>query len=410
MTSEKFIPNKTALITLIAASLVVIISLGIRQTFGLFFFDFEIDLGCTQTEFGFAMGIQLFFWGLFGPLFGLITDKFSGRVAVFIGFLFYLAGIYFLNYGPNTGFWFTFDLGILIGIGLAATAISIPISIVSKHFPLNKRTIAIGVVTAAGSFGYFVSPIYTRFFLLEFGWNPTLLIFGAMILAGLVISLFLTTPMAELKQENENNQTAIQALKEAFSNKSYNYLTLGFFVCGWHIALVATHIPMHIRDKGLEDWTATAILALIGLFNIFGTLTSGYLSTRISKKKLLSVIYLLRGVSILYFILMPASVINALIFGATFGYLWLSTVPPTSGIVSHIFGTKYVSLLYGFVFLSHQVGSFLGAYLGGLFHDLYGSLDYAWYISIALSLFAGLIHLPIKEIAIERKQLATSEI
>ena len=410
MTSEKFIPNKTALITLIAASLVVIISLGIRQTFGLFFFDFEIDLGCTQTEFGFAMGIQLFFWGLFGPLFGIITDKFSGRVAVFIGFLFYLAGIYFLNYGPNTGFWFTFDLGILIGIGLAATAISIPISIVSKHFPLNKRTIAIGVVTAAGSFGYFVSPIYTRFFLLEFGWNPTLLIFGAMILAGLVISLFLTTPMTELKQENENNQTAMQAIKEAFSNKSYNYLTLGFFVCGWHIALVATHIPMHIRDKGLEDWTATAILALIGLFNIFGTLTSGYLSTRISKKKLLSAIYLLRGVSILYFILMPPSVINALIFGATFGYLWLSTVPPTSGIVSHIFGTKYVSLLYGFVFLSHQVGSFLGAYLGGLFHDLYGSLDYAWYISIALSLFAGLIHLPIKEIAIERKQLATSEI
>ncbi len=410
MNSEKFIPNKTALITLVAASLVVIISLGIRQTFGLFFFDFEIDLGCTQTEFGFAMGIQLFFWGLFGPLFGLITDKFSGRVAIFIGFLFYLAGIYFLNYGPNTGFWFTFDLGILIGIGLAATAISIPISIVSKHFPLNKRTIAIGVVTAAGSFGYFVSPIYTRFFLLEFGWNPTLLIFGAMILAGLFISLFLNTPMAGLKQENENNQTAMQAIKEAFSNKSYNYLTLGFFVCGWHIALVATHIPMHIRDKGLEDWTATAILALIGLFNIFGTLTSGYLSTRISKKKLLSTIYLLRGVSILYFILMPASVINALIFGATFGYLWLSTVPPTSGIVSHIFGTKYVSLLYGFVFLSHQVGSFLGAYLGGLFHDLYGSLDYAWYISIALSLFAGLIHLPIKEIAIERKQLATSEI
>ncbi len=188
---------------------------------------------------------------------------------------------------------------ILIGIGLAATAISIPISIVSKHFPLNKRTIAIGVVTAAGSFGYFVSPIYTRFFLLEFGWNPTLLIFGAMILAGLVVSLFLTTPMTEFKQETENNQTAMQAIKEAFSNKSFNYLTLGFFVCGWHIALVATHIPMHIRDKGLEDWTATAILALIGLFNIFGTLTSGYLSTRISKKKLLSAIYLLRGVSII---------------------------------------------------------------------------------------------------------------
>ena len=406
MNKENFIPNKTALVTLTAACLVVIISLGIRQTFGLFFFDFEVDLGCTQTEFGFAMGIQLFFWGLFGPIFGIITDKFSGRVAVFIGFLFYLAGIYFLNYGPNTGFWFTFDLGILIGIGLAATAISIPVSIVSKHFPLNTRTIAIGIVTAVGSFGYFVSPMYTRYTLLNFGWNTTLVIFGIMILVGLIISLFLSTPMNEFKQENENKQTAVEAIKEAFSNKSFNFLTLGFFVCGWHIALVATHIPMHIRDKGLEDWTATAILALIGLFNVFGTLTSGYLSTKISKKKLLSSIYFLRGVSLIYFIYMPPSVINALIFGATFGYLWLSTVPPTNGIVSHIFGTKYVSLLYGFVFLSHQVGSFLGAYLGGLFHDLYGSLDYAWYISIALSLFAGLIHLPIKEKAIERPQLA----
>ena len=406
MTEQNLIPNKTALVTLIATCLVVIISLGIRQTFGLFFFDFEIDLGCTQTEFGFAMGLQLFFWGLLGPVFGIITDKFSGRVAVFIGFLFYLAGIYFLNYGPNTGFWFSFDLGVLIGIGLAATAISIPVSIVSKHFPLNTRTIAIGIVTAAGSFGYFVSPMYTRYTLLEFGWNTTLVIFGAMILVGLIVSLFLSTPMHETKKEFEDNQTAMEAIKEAFSNKSFNYLTLGFFVCGWHIALVATHIPMHIRDKGLEDWTAAAILALIGLFNVFGTLTSGYLSTKISKKKLLSAIYFLRGISIIYFIYMPPSVINALIFGATFGYLWLSTVPPTSGIVGHIFGTKYISLLYGFVFLSHQVGSFLGAYLGGLFHDLYGSLDYAWYISIALSLFAALIHLPIKEKAIERTQPA----
>ena len=410
MSSEKFIPNKAALITLIAASLIVIISLGIRQTFGLFFFDFEIDLGRTQTQFGFAMGIQLLFWGLLGPVFGVVTDKYGGRIAVIIGFLFYLAGIYFLNYGPNTGSWFIFDIGILVGIGLGATAISIPVSIVAKHFPLNTRTMAIGIVTAAGSFGYFISPMYTRYTLLEFGWNTTLVIFGIMIIAGLLIAFFLSTPMKEIDQENENTQTATQSIKEAFSNKSFNYLTLGFFVCGWHIALVATHIPMHIRDNGLEDWTATAILALIGLFNIFGTLSSGYLSTRISKKNLLSAIYLLRGVSLIYFVFMPPSVINALIFGITFGYLWLATVPPTNGIVGHIFGTKYISLLYGFVFLSHQVGSFLGAYLGGLFHDLYGSLDYAWYISIALSLFAGLIHLPIKEKAIERQQLATSEI
>ena len=410
MISQEFFKSREALVTTIAACLVVIISLGIRQTFGLFFFDFEVDLGCTQTQFGFAMGIQLLFWGLLGPVFGIVTDKYGGRIAVIIGFLFYFAGIYFLNYGPNTGGWFTFDIGILIGIGLGATAISIPVSIVAKPFPLNARTMATGIVTAAGSFGYFISPMYTRYTLLEFGWNTTLIIFGIMIIAGLFISFFLSTPMQEQDQKNKNTQTATQAIKEAFSNKSFNYLTLGFFVCGWHIALVATHIPMHIRDNGLEDWTATAILALIGLFNIFGTLSSGYLSTKISKKKLLSAIYLLRGVSLIYFVFMPPSVTNALIFGITFGYLWLATVPPTNGIVGHIFGTKYITLLYGFVFLSHQIGSFLGAYLGGLFHDLYGSLDYAWYISIALSLFAGLIHLPIKEKAIERQQLTTSEI
>ena len=406
MIKKDFFPNKAAFVTLIAACLVVIISLGIRQTFGLFFFDFEVDLGRTQTDFGFAMGIQLLFWGLLGPVFGIITDKYGGKIAVFTGFLFYIAGIYFLNYGPNTGSWFTFDIGILIGIGLGATAISIPVSIVAKHFPLNTRTIATGIVTAAGSFGYFVSPLYTRYTLMEYGWNTTLIIFLFMLIAGLLISLFISTPTQELKQENYNKQTAMDAIKEAFANKSFNYLTLGFFVCGWHIALVATHIPMHIRDKGLEDWTATAILALIGLFNVFGTLSSGYLSTKISKKKLLSAIYLLRGVSLIYFVFMPPSVVNALIFGITFGYLWLATVPPTNGIVGHIFGTKYITLLYGFVFLSHQIGSFLGAYLGGLFHDLYGSLNYAWYISIALSLFAGLIHLPIKEKAIERPQIA----
>ena len=406
MIKKDFFPNKAAFVTLIAACLVVIISLGIRQTFGLFFFDFEVDLGCTQTDFGFAMGIQLLFWGLLGPIFGIVTDKYGGKIAVFTGFLFYIAGVYFLNYGPNTGSWFTFDIGILIGIGLGATAISIPVSIVAKHFPLNTRTIATGIVTSAGSFGYFVSPMYTRYTLMEYGWNTTLVIFLFMLVAGLLISLFLSTPIQELKHENYNKQTAMEAMKEAFTNKSFNYLTLGFFVCGWHIALVATHIPMHIRDKGLEDWTATAILALIGLFNVFGTLSSGYLSTKISKKKLLSAIYLLRGVSLMYFVFMPPSVVNALIFGITFGYLWLATVPPTNGIVGHIFGTKYITLLYGFVFLSHQIGSFLGAYLGGLFHDLYGSLNYAWYISIALSLFAGLIHLPIKEKAIERPQIA----
>ncbi len=406
MSSEKFINNRTTLITLIAACLVVIISLGIRQTLGLFYFDFSIDLGITMTEFGFAIGLQLFLWGLFGPWFGIVTDKYGGNIAVFIGFVFYLIGAILLYAGVNTGFYFTLSVGILIGIGLGATAISIPVSIVAKHFPLSNRTIATGIVTSAGSFGYFLSPLLTRYSLVEVGWETTVLFFIIILVFGLFISFFLTTPKIPIGTETENNQTAMEAIKEAFSSKSYNYLTLGFFVCGWHIALVATHIPVYVNDRGLPEWCAAAILALIGLFNVFGTLTSGYLSTKYSKKNILSAIYLLRGVSLAYFIFLPPSVFNAMVFGITFGFLWLATVPPTNGIVGHIFGTKYIGLLYGFVFLSHQVGSFLGAYLGGLFYDLYGSFDYAWYISIALSIFAGLIHLPIKEKAIERPQTA----
>ena len=407
MSSAKFIQSKTALITLISASLVVIISLGIRQTFGLFYFDFSTDLDISITQFGFAMGLQLFLWGLFGPWFGIVTDKYGGNVAIFIGFLFYLAGVFLFYLGFNTGFYFTLTIGVLIGVGLGSTAISIPVAIVAKHFPISNRTIATGIVTSAGSFGYFVSPLIVRYSLIETGWETTLLYFVFFLTLGLVVALFITTPKIPVgSTASENKQTATQAIKEAFSNKSYIYLTLGFFVCGWHIALVATHIPTYINDRGLPEWCAAAILALIGVFNMIGTLTSGYLSTRYSKKIILSAIYLLRGVSIIYFIFLPPSVFNAMVFGVTFGFLWLATVPPTNGLVAHIFGTKYIGLLYGFVFLSHQVGSFLGAYLGGVFYELYGSFDYAWYISIALSIFAGLIHLPIKEKAIERAQPA----
>ena len=407
MSSPKFFQNKTALITLIAASIVVIISLGVRQTFGLFYLDFSTDLDISITHFGFAIGLQLFLWGLFGPWFGIITDKYGGNVAIFIGFLFYLAGVYLFYAGFNTGFYFTLTMGILIGVGLASTAISIPVAVVAKHFPLSNRTIATGIVTSAGSFGYFVSPLIVRYSLIETGWQTTMLFFIFFLILGLVVALFITTPKIPVgTTAQENKLTAMKAIKEAFSNSSFNYLTLGFFVCGWHIALVATHIPTYVNDRGLPEWCAAAILALIGLFNMIGTLTSGYLSTKFSKKYILSAIYLLRGVSIIYFIFLPPSVFNAMVFGVTFGFLWLATVPPTNGLVAHIFGTKYIGLLYGFVFLSHQVGSFLGAYLSGVFYDLYGSFDYAWYISIALSIFAGLIHLPIKEKAIERAQPA----
>jgi len=407
MSSEKFIRNKTALITLVASSLIVIISLGIRQTFGLFYFDFSTDLNISITQFGFAMGLQMFLWGFFAPWFGIVTDKYGGNVAIFIGFLFYLAGVFLFYLGFNTGFYFTLTIGILVGVGLGSTAINIPVSVVAKHFPISNRTIATGIVTSAGSFGYFVSPLSVRYSLIEIGWETTMLYFVFILTTGLVLALFITTPKIPVgSTPQENKQTVTEAMKEAFSNKSYIYLTLGFFVCGWHIALVATHIPTYVNDRGLPEWCAAAILALIGIFNMVGTITTGYLSTRFSKKLILSAIYLLRGVSIIYFIFLPPSVFNAMVFGITFGFLWLATVPPTNGLVAHIFGTKYIGLLYGFVFLSHQIGSFLGAYLSGVFYDIFGSFDYAWYISIALSIFAGLIHLPIKEKTIERPQIA----
>ena len=406
MSSESFTISKKALITLIAASIVVIISLGIRQTFGLFYFDFNTDLDISISHFGFVMGLQLLLWGVFSPLFGVITDKYGGAVAIFIGFVFYLVGVLLFYSGYNTGGYFTLTIGVMIGIGLGSTAIGIPVSVVAKHFPASNRTIATGIVTCAGSFGYFVSPLLVRYSLVETGWENTLLYFSLLLGLGLLVALFVSTPKIPVGVNQDNNQTAREALREAFANKSFIYLTLGFFVCGWHIALVATHIPTYMADKGLPDWTPAMVLALIGVFNMAGTITSGYLATRYSKKKILSAIYLLRGVSIIYFIFLPPSIFNSVVFGVTFGFLWLSTVPPTNVIVAHIFGTIYVGLFYGIVFVSHQIGSFLGAYLGGVFYELNGNFDYAWYGSIALSIFAGLIHLPIVEKAIERTQPA----
>ncbi len=405
MNPNKFIQNKLALITLIAACLVVLISLGVRQTFGLFFIDFNNSLGITNSEFGLAIGLQMLLWGITGPIFGVIADKYGGHKAISLGFIFYILGIYLLYSGPNTGVFFQINLGLFVGIGLGATAISIPISVVGKHFPLSNRTIAMSIVTAVGSFGYFLTPLYTAYSLSNNGWVDTLFIFAIVLLIGFFIAFFVRSPLLTQSIKKSNEQSTSTALKEAFKNKSYILLTSGFFVCGFHITLVGTHVPTYVIDRGLEDWTAATILSLIGLFNIFGSLTSGYLSTKISKKIILSVIYFLRGISIIFFIFLPPSNISSFIFGASFGFLWLSTVPATSGIVAHVFGTKYLGLLYGIVFLSHQIGSFFGAYLGGLFHDLYGSYDYAWYLAIALSVFAAIIHLPIKEEPVLRSEV-----
>ena len=400
---KNFIPNKLALIVLISACTIILISMGLRQTFGLFFKAFEEGIGCTRTEFGLAIGIQMLFWGMFAPIFGIIADKFGGNKAVFLGFIIFGLGIYMLYAGPNTGIFFQISLGVLIGIALGATAIGVPVSEVGKHFPNENRTIATGLVTAAASIGYFLSPLFTQYSLSEVGWIQTLKYFMIFIGFGLFASLFLLPSKIIIESSKaDRDQTFISAIKEAFSHKGYILLVLGFFVCGFQITLVGTHIPGYMQDRGMGGWSATIILALIGFFNIFGTLGMGYLGTKYKKKNLLSVLYSLRAISICIFIFSPPSMINSVIFGITFGLLWLSTVPPTNGIVAQIFGTKYLSTLFGIVFLCHQFGAFAGAFLGGYFFDTYGSYEYAWYMAIELSIFATIIHYPIDEKLIVR--------
>ncbi|MDC0545012.1 MFS transporter [Pelagibacteraceae bacterium] len=400
---DKFIPNKLALITLISACIIILVSMGLRQTFGLFFSAFEQDLNTTRTDFGLAIGIQMLFWGFFAPLFGIIADKFGGNKAVFIGFVIFGLGIYMLYSGPNTGIFFQISLGVLVGTALGATAMSVPVSEVGKHFSNEKRSMATGIVTAAASVGYFLSPLFTKYSLGAVGWENTLKYFMYFILFGLIASIFLLPSQGNFKtSQADRNQAFVPALKEAFKHKGYILLVAGFFVCGFQITLVGTHIPGYMQDRGLGGWSATIILALIGLFNIIGTLGMGYLGTKYSKKILLSILYFLRAIVISIFIFLPPSIYTSIFFGVTFGVLWLSTVPPTNGIVAQIFGTKYLSTLFGIVFLSHQFGAFAGAFLGGYFFDLYGSYDYAWYIAIVLSLFATLVHLPIDEKRIVR--------
>ena len=394
----KFIPNRVALIVLISACSIIFISMGLRQTFGLFFEAFENGLGVTRTEFGLAIGIQMLFWGIFAPIFGFLADKFGGSKAVLIGFIIFGLGIFTLYAGPNTGIYFQISLGVLVGTALGATAIGVPVSEVGKHFPNETRTLATGYVTAAASVGYFLSPLFTQYSLGGVGWEQTLKYFMYFIVFGLITSFFLLPSKTIINSSQaDRDQTFTSAIKEAFAHKGYVLLVLGFFVCGFQITLVGTHVPGYMQDRGMAGWSATIILALIGFFNIFGTLGMGFLGTKYKKKNLLCILYALRAVSICVFIFSPPSLLNSIIFGITFGLLWLSTVPPTNGIVAQIFGTKYLSTLFGIVFLCHQFGAFAGAFLGGYFYDLYGSYDYAWYMAIALSIFATIVHYPINE-------------
>ena len=404
----KFFPNKLALFTLVAACFVVNVSMGVRQTFGLFSNNFEIDCGITNTEFGLAVALHSLIWGIFTPIFGRFADKYGGSKVVLIGLIFYAVGIFSLGNNLNTGLWFQLNLGLMVGIGLGACSGPMLAPLATKHFPNENRSKAAGYVTAFGGLGMFMFPALSNFLIIETGWQTTFTVFSIILIVMCIPALFIKNPenqniSVNLEQE-QKSESAFKILKDSLRHKGFRLLILGFFVCGFQITLVATHVPRYVQDRGLEDWTGFAILSLIGLFNIIGVLIMGHLGDKYSKKILLSVLYFLRAISIGLFIFLPPSQLSAVIFGITFGLLWLATVPATNGIVAQIFGTKNISMLFGIVFLNHQIGSFLGAYLGGLFYDIFGSFDYAWYLAIILSFVAAALHLPIDE-----KPLSTSK-
>lgn len=404
MQENKFLTSKAALITLLIGCFVVSVSMGIRQTYGLFFQFFENDLNISNTFFGLAIGVQAIVWGVFATIFGIIADKHGANKVTIVALLVYAFGIYALGNLNSTGFLFQLNLGIFVGIGLGGAAAPIIVPTVAKHFPNHNRAKAAGLVTASASVGMFLYPILSSALFKYYEWQYVFNIFVFIILSAAILSYFLKQPSTnEGSQNNQNsNQTLSEAFKEAFGHKSYLFLMAGFFVCGFQITLVATHVPKYVIERGLDGWTGPAILSLIGLFNIFGTLTMGYLADKYSKKILLSGLYFFRGIIIILFLFLPSSNYLAIGFGICFGFLWLATIPATFGIVAQVFGTRYLSMLSGLIFLSHQLGSFSGAYLGGYFFDIFGSYNYAWYLSIALSFFATLMHLPIDERPLKR--------
>jgi MFS family permease len=407
--NTKFIPSRVALITLIVGCLVVSVSMGVRQTYGLFFPFFKSDLGISSTNFGLAIGVQALFWGAFATFFGIIADKFGANRVTCPALLIYAVGVYLIANSESMGIFFQINLGLLVGIGLGGAAAPIIVPTVSKHFPNHNRAKAAGIVVACASVGMFVYPLVATFSLQTLYWQNVLNIFVFILIAAGILSYFLKPPeesTLEKVSDADKNQKFTNAISEALNHKGFLFLVGGFFVCGFQITLVATHVPSYIVQRGLESWTGTAILSLIGLFNIFGTLTMGYLGDKYSKKILLSGLYFCRGIILILFLFLPASNFLAIGFGIGFGFLWLATIPATFGIVAQVFGTKYLAMLSGMVFFSHQLGSFSGAYLGGYFFDNFGSYDYAWYISIALSFFAVFLHLPINEEPIKRVSMA----
>ena len=386
---------------LVCGAAIVTLSMGIRHGFGLWLQPITQAQGWTRETFAFAIAVQNLSWGLFGIFAGMIADRFGAFRVIIAGAVLYALGLAGMALAA-TGMLFTLSAGVLIGAAQAGTTYAVIYGVIGRNISAEKRSWAMGVAAAAGSFGQFLMVPTEGFLISSLGWKEALLVLSAAVLLIVPLAFGLrekTTPgAAPVKRE----QTIVQALAEAFKYPSFQLLMAGYFVCGFQVVFIGVHMPSYLKDKSLPPEVASYALALIGLFNVFGTYAAGALGQRMPKKNILAGIYFARALVIAIFISVPLSPLSVYIFSAVMGTLWLSTVPPTNAAVAQIFGIQHLSMLGGFIFLSHQIGSFLGVWLGGYLYDRTGSYDIVWYLSIALGIFAGLVNLPVRETPIVR--------
>jgi MFS family permease len=385
---------------LLGSALILALSLGVRHGFGLFLAPMSAEFGWGREVFAFAIALQNLIWGLAQPFTGALADRFGAAKVVLIGGVFYTAGLICmaLSDSPLT---LSLSAGLLIGIGLSGTSFSVILGVVGRAVPPEKRSLGMGIASAAGSFGQFAMLPGTLGLIGWLGWSAALLVLGLLVaLIVPLVSMLKDKPLPVLGHE----QTLGEALREACSHSGFWLLAFGFFVCGFQVVFIGVHLPAYLVDQHLPATVGTTVLALIGLFNIFGTYTAGWLGGRMSKPRLLTGLYLLRAVVITLFLWAPVTTTTAYLFGMAMGFLWLSTVPLTNGTVATLFGVRNLSMLGGIVFLFHQLGAFLGGWLGGVVYDRTGSYDLIWQMAILLSLLAAALNWPVRERPVARLQ------
>lgn len=388
---------------LLCGAVIVTISMGIRHGFGLWLQPITMERGWTRETFAFAIAVQNLAWGIAGPFAGALADRFGAYRILIVGALLYALGLVWMGLATS-GLAFTGSAGLLLGMAQSGTTYAVVYGVIGRNVAPEKRSWAMGVTAAAGSFGQFLMVPVENWLIGGLGWQSALFVLACMALAIMPLALGLKEPAHA--PAHASQQSIGAAVREAFGNPSFQLLTAGYFVCGFQVVFIGVHMPSYLKDNGLTPDVATTALALIGLFNVFGTYTAGVLGGRFPKRYILSVIYGLRGVAILAFITTPLTPWSVYIFSSVMGLLWLSTIPPTNALVAQIFGVKYLSMLSGFVFVSHQLGSFMGAWLGGKLYDSTGSYDIVWWIAIALGVFGAAINYPIREHTLVRPAAA----